>query len=52
MKDEEPWNRVSELAKDLISKLMAFNPFNRISLQSAEKHEWFKVTNIQENSKK
>ena len=35
------WDRVTEIAKDLIRKLLVKEPNDRISLQDALKHKWF-----------
>ena len=35
------WNRVSEEAKDLISRLMTYNYQDRIMACEAIKHPWF-----------
>lgn len=38
--DPEDWDRVSDSAKDLIQKMMAFNPTDRISAVEALNHSW------------
>jgi len=39
----ERWQKLSEEAKDLILRLMAFRTEDRISADSALKHPWFKL---------
>lgn len=36
----EPWQNISERAKDLIRKLLTVNPEKRISARKALKHPW------------
>ena len=37
------WSRVSYEAKDLISKMLIYDPDERISASEALEHEWFKM---------
>lgn len=37
------WMAVSEEAKDLVKKLLTYNPENRISAQEALQHAWFQI---------
>ena len=45
----ELWDLVSPEAKDLVSKLLTYNPDKRISAQEALKHKWFYETPNKEN---
>lgn len=38
--DEEEWENVSNEAKDLVRKLLEFNPDKRISASEAIQHPW------------
>ena len=40
--DEEEWQTISKEAVDLVNKLLAFEPKNRISAKDALQHEWIK----------
>jgi len=40
--DEDEWGKISEEAKDLISKLLMKDPKKRITIDKALKHDWFK----------
>jgi calcium-dependent protein kinase len=47
------WNRISQKAKDLIDEFLKTDPEQRISLEDALKHPWFKeVKQKQKNVKK
>lgn len=39
--EEEHWDKISYEAKDLLLKLLAVNPEERIELEEAVNHEWF-----------
>lgn len=42
-KSEEPeWDEVSDEAKDLVKKLLAYDPAKRISAADALMHPWIK----------
>ncbi|KAI8583754.1 hypothetical protein K450DRAFT_219851 [Umbelopsis ramanniana AG] len=43
--DEEYWSDISDAAKDLIDKMLTFNPSKRITASEALKHPW--ITNEQ-----
>ncbi|KAG2173431.1 hypothetical protein INT44_008783 [Umbelopsis vinacea] len=43
--DEEYWSDISDAAKDLIDKMLTFNPSKRITASQALKHPW--ITNEQ-----
>lgn len=50
--DEEAWEDVSIEAKDLLKRLMTFDPKKRISCAQALKHDWFdKVINRDTDAK-
>lgn len=38
------WERISEEAKDLVSKLLEGEPSERITLEDALRHPWFQKT--------
>jgi calcium-dependent protein kinase len=40
--DEPEWADVSDEAKDLVSKLLTYNPLERISAMDALQHPWLK----------
>lgn len=40
---EPEWDDVSEDAKDLVKKLLAYDPNKRISAEDALKHKWIKT---------
>ncbi|CAB4428734.1 unnamed protein product [Rhizophagus irregularis] len=53
--EEDYWYDISDLAKDLIDKMLTFNPTQRITAHQALQHDWFKsATNVDilENVKK
>ena len=37
---DEEWKNISESAKNLISRLLTYNPYERISVKQAYFHEW------------
>ncbi|CAG8550297.1 21484_t:CDS:2 [Racocetra persica] len=39
--DEDYWNHISNEAKDLINKMLTYNPDERITAHDALKHPWF-----------
>ncbi|GBC02236.1 hypothetical protein RclHR1_04510008 [Rhizophagus clarus] len=53
--EEDYWSDISDLAKDLIDRMLTFNPAQRITAHQALQHGWFKsATNVDilENVKK
>ena len=44
-KEGDEWNHISSNAKDLISKMLLFNPEERISAQASLEHPWFDILN-------
>lgn len=44
------WKKVSEPAKDLIRKMLAYVPTMRISARDALEHEWLKTTDAATDS--
>lgn len=40
------WTGISETAIDLIKKMMTVDPKNRITIDDAVNHPWFKVSKI------
>lgn len=40
---EEDWNGISKQAKDLIKKMLCYDPAKRIQTGECLKHEWFKI---------
>ena len=47
-----PWNDISDLAKDLVRKMLTFNPQQRISALDALNHPWFNAVLIEDNEGK
>jgi len=47
--DDPVWAKVSDLAKDLIRKLLTTDPDKRLSADEALKHEWFKDVSVSSN---
>ena len=45
LKNEERWIKASNEVKDLINKLLIYEPEKRLTAFQALKHPWFKVTN-------
>ncbi|CAJ0904297.1 1192_t:CDS:2 [Entrophospora sp. SA101] len=43
--EEEYWSEISDLAKDLIDKLLTYEPHKRITVHEALKHPWFESAN-------
>lgn len=41
--EEDPWQSISEKAKDLVRKLLTVDPDQRISAKDALNHPWIKV---------
>jgi len=41
--DGDEWNNISEDAKDLINKLLTYDPVKRISAKEALEHKWFET---------
>lgn len=44
--EDDEWQGISELAKDLVKKMLTYNPYMRISALEALEHKW-----IEENTK-
>lgn len=42
----EPWPKISDLAKDLIRKLLVLDPKKRLSAKEALKHPWLESVNL------
>jgi len=40
---EEDWNGISKQAKDLIKRMLCYEPGKRISVAECVQHEWFKI---------
>jgi len=40
--DEPEWDEISEDAKDLVRKMLEYDPAKRISAASALQHQWIK----------
>ncbi|XP_078165213.1 calcium-dependent protein kinase 7-like [Carex rostrata] len=47
--DREPWPRVSENAKDLITKMLDPNPYVRLTAKEVLEHPWLKNANLAPN---
>ena len=45
LKNEERWIKASNEVKDLINKLLIYEPEKRLTAVEALKHPWFKITN-------
>ena len=45
LKNEERWIKASNEVKDLINKLLIYEPEKRLTAFEALKHPWFKITN-------
>ena len=43
-KDDKRWKKASKEVKDLIQKLLIYNPKKRLTAIQALKHPWFKIT--------
>ena len=43
-KDDKRWKKASKEVKDLIQKLLIYNPQKRLTALQALKHPWFKIT--------
>lgn len=46
--DEKDWKNISEEAKDLINKLLTYEPSKRISAKDALDHKWFDIAKNQD----
>ncbi|CAG8459775.1 11407_t:CDS:2 [Diversispora eburnea] len=44
--DEDYWSDISDEAKDLINKMLEYNPDKRITAHDALQHPWFKSINV------
>ena len=47
--DPADWNRISDSAKDLVSKMLNKDPDQRISAQQCLEHPWFTSNDIEQN---
>ncbi|CAH1759905.1 13506_t:CDS:2 [Entrophospora sp. SA101] len=43
--EEEYWTGISDLAKDLINKMLVYDPYKRITAKEALQHPWFRSAN-------
>ena len=48
--EDSTWKRVSDRAKDLISRLLVVDPDKRLSAAEAQEHPWFEETDIGKES--
>ena len=49
--DMEEWNLITEDAKDMVSKLLEYDPSKRITAQEALKHKWIKEKSVMDIDK-